>query len=87
MTVFGITRKAHRFAVDNADGAEGMPRSVAGHGFATADNMNGDDGNIGSSGDHPDSRFGFSEVAIKSSLAFRKENESPFVFKDFEDIF
>jgi len=64
-----------------------MPRPVAGHGFATTDNMNGDDGDVGSGGNHADSRFGLSEVAIESSLAFREENESSFVFKDFEDIF
>lgn len=64
-----------------------MPATAAGHGFATADNMHGDDGDVGSGGDHTDSRFGFSKVAIKSSLAFREENESSFVFKDFEDIF
>ena len=64
-----------------------MPTAVTGHGFATADNVNGDDGDVGSGGDHTDSRFGFSEVAIISSLAFREENESSFVFKDFEDIF
>ena len=49
--------------------------------------MNRDDGDVGSGGDHTDSRFGFSEVAVISSLAFREENESSFVFKDFEDIF
>ncbi len=64
-----------------------MPRSVAGHGFATADNVNRNNGDVGSGGNHADSRFGFPKVAIISSLAFREENESPFVFKDFEDIF
>ena len=64
-----------------------MPTAVTGHGFATTNNMNRDDGDVGSGGDHTDSRFGFSEVAVISSLAFREENESSFVFKDFEDIF
>ena len=64
-----------------------MPTAVAGHGFTTTDNMNGDDGDVGSGGNHADSRFGLSEIAIESSLAFREENESSFVFKDFEDIF
>ncbi len=64
-----------------------MPRSVAGHSFATADNVNRNNGDVSSGGNHADSRFGFSEVAVKSSLALRKENESSFVFKDFEDIF
>ena len=77
----------HGFAVDDADGTEGVPRSVAGHGFATADNMNRNNGDVGASGNHADSRFGFSEAAIESSLAFREENESSFIFKDFEDIF
>ena len=73
--------------VNNADGAEGMPRSVAGHGFATADNMNRNNGDVGSGGNHADSRFGLSKVAIESSLAFREENEGSFVFKNFEYIF
>jgi len=64
-----------------------MPRPVAGHGFATADNVNRNNGDVGSGGNHADSRFGLSEIAIESSLAFREENESSFVFKDLEDIF
>jgi len=64
-----------------------MPGSVAGHGFATADNVNRNNGDVGSGGYHADSRFGFSEIAIESSLAFREENESSFVFKNFENIF
>ena len=64
-----------------------MPRSVAGHSFATADNVNRNNGDVGSGGNHTDSRLGFPEIAVKSSLAFRKENESSFIFKDFEDIF
>ena len=64
-----------------------MPRSVAGHGFATADNVNRNNGDVGSGGNHANSRFGFSEVAIERSLAFREKNESSFVFKNFEDIF
>ena len=63
-----------------------MPRSVAGHGFATADNMNRNNGDVGSGGNHADSRFGLSEIGIESSLAFWEENESAFVVKDFEDI-
>ena len=73
--------------VDNADGAEGMPRPVAGHGFATADNVNRNNRDVGSGDDHADPRLGFPKVAIISSLAFREENESSFVFKNFEDIF
>ena len=73
--------------VDDADGAEGMPRSVAGHSFATADNVNRNNGDVSSGGNHADSRLGFSEIAIEGSLAFGEENESSFIFKDFEDIF
>ena len=73
--------------IDNPDGAEGMPRSVAGHGFATADNVNRNNRDVGSGGNHADSRLGFSEAAIKSSLAFGEKNESSSVFKNFEDIF
>ena len=64
-----------------------MPAAVAGHGFATTDNMNGDDRDVGSGSNHADSRFGFSEVAIKSSLAFGEENKSSFVLKNLKDIF
>ena len=64
-----------------------MPRPVAGHGFATTDNANGDDGDVGSGSNHADSRFGFLEVAIKSSLAFGEENKSSFVLKNLKDIF
>ena len=64
-----------------------MPRSVAGHSFATADNVNRNNGDVGSGGNHADSRLGFSKIAIESSLAFREKNESSVVFKDFEDIF
>ena len=64
-----------------------MPRSVAGHGFATANNVNRNNRDVGSGGDHADSRLGLSKIAIKSSLAFREENEGSSVFKDFEDIF
>jgi len=64
-----------------------MPAAIAGHGFATADNVNRNNGDVGSGGNHANSRFGFSKFAIKSSLAFREKNESSFVFKNFEDVF
>ena len=64
-----------------------MPRSVAWHSFATADNVNRNNGDVGSGGNHADSRFGFPEIAIESSLTLREEHKSSFVFKDFEDIF
>jgi hypothetical protein len=49
--------------------------------------VNRNNGDVGSGGNHADSRFGFSEIAIESSLAFGEKNEGSFVFKDFEDIF
>jgi hypothetical protein len=49
--------------------------------------VNRNNGDVSSGGNHADSRLGFSEIAIEGSLAFGEENESSFIFKDFEDIF
>ena len=56
---FGIALKAHGFAIDDQDGAEGVPPAISWHGLATADDVDGDDGDVGPCGDQADSWLGF----------------------------
>lgn len=81
VATFGVAGEADGLAIDDMNGAEGVPAPLAGHGRAAAENVYGNHGDVGAGGNQAEAGFRSLQFSVEGAFSFWEKHEGSLVLE------